>query len=46
MLLTEEKTATVLAQLDEGELDVAVVALPPPVGMGRAIADRLRRAAS
>ena len=28
LLLTEEKTATVLAQLDEGELDVAVVALP------------------
>ena len=28
LLLTEEKTETVLAQLDDGRLDVAVVALP------------------
>ncbi len=34
-----------LREVDERGFEVAVVALPAPVGLGRAIADRLRRAA-
>jgi L-threonylcarbamoyladenylate synthase len=35
-----------LREVDEQGFDVAVVALPAPVGLGRAIADRLRRASA
>lgn len=35
-----------LREVDERGFDVAVVALPAPVGLGRAIADRLRRASA
>ncbi len=35
-----------LREVDERGFSVAVVALPRPVGLGRAIADRLRRAAA
>lgn len=35
-----------LREVDERGFDVAVVALPPPVGLGRAISDRLRRASA
>ena len=35
-----------LREVDRRGFDVAVVALPPPEGLGRAIADRLRRASA
>ena len=35
-----------LRELDEVGVDVAVVALPDPSGLGRAVADRLLRAAA